>query len=263
MAKIISLVNQKGGVGKTTSAINLATCLANAGKFVLLVDLDPQGNASSGLGIDIRQIKKSLYHSMIMGEAPSQIILKTEMLGHDIIPASQDLAGAGIELVHMENREFRLYNVLREVRTNYDFIIIDSPPSLGLLTINGLVASDEVIIPVQTEYFALEGLSQLLNTINLVRENLQPELKIKGALLTMYDKRNRLARQVVKEVQDHFPGHVFESVIPRSIRLAEAPGFGKSILNFDAFSKGARAYKNLAREIIELEKSSGQKSFTV
>jgi len=251
MAKIISLVNQKGGVGKTTSAINLATYLASAGKFVLLVDLDPQGNASSGLGVDHKNIKKNLYHAMIIGEHPSNIILKTQTFGHDLIPASQDLAGAGIELVQMENREFRLYNVLREIRTNYDYIIIDSPPSLGLLTINGLVASDEVIIPVQTEYFALEGLSQLLNTINLVKENLQPELKVMGALLTMYDKRNRLARQVVKEVQDHFPGHVFDSVIPRSIRLAEAPGFGKSILGFDSLSKGARAYKNLAREIMK------------
>jgi chromosome partitioning protein len=262
MAKIISLINQKGGVGKTTSAINLATYLAAAGKFVLLVDLDPQGNASSGLGLDIRQIEKSLYHSMMLGEHPSKIILKTETFGHDLIPSSQDLAGAGIELVHMENREFRLYNVLREIRTNYDYIIIDSPPSLGLLTINGLVASDEIIIPVQTEYFALEGLSQLLNTIDLVRENLQPKLKIMGALLTMYDKRNRLARQVIKEVQDHFPGHVFDSIIPRSVRLAEAPGFGKSILNFDSLSKGARAYRNLAKEIIEMEKE-GIKSFTV
>jgi chromosome partitioning protein len=263
MAKIISLVNQKGGVGKTTSAINLATYLADAGKFVLLVDLDPQGNASSGLGIDSRQIEKSLYHSMIIGEHPSKIILRTKTLGHDLIPASQDLAGAGIELIHMDNREYRLYNVLREIRTNYDYIIIDSPPSLGLLTINGLVASDEIIIPVQTEYFALEGLSQLLNTINLVRENLQPDLKVMGALLTMYDKRNRLARQVIKEVQDHFPGHVFDSIIPRSVRLAEAPGFGKSILGFDAFSKGARAYKNLAKEIIELDRKNNQKQFSV
>ena len=253
MAKIISLVNQKGGVGKTTSAINLATYLAAAGKFVLLVDLDPQGNASSGLGIDLSKLEKSLYHSMILDEHPSNVILKTQTFGHDLIPASQDLAGAGIELVHMDNREFRLYNVLREIRTNYDYIIIDSPPSLGLLTINGLVASDEVIIPVQTEYFALEGLSQLLNTINLVKENLQPDLKVMGAMLTMYDKRNRLSRQVIKEVQDHFPGHVFDSIIPRSVRLAEAPGFGKSILNFDALSKGARAYRNLAREIIEME----------
>lgn len=263
MAKIISLVNQKGGVGKTTSAINLATYLASAGKFVLLVDLDPQGNASSGLGINIRKVSKSLYHSMILGEHPSKIILRTATMGHDILPASQDLAGAGIELVHLDNREFRLYNVLREIRTEYDYIIIDSPPSLGLLTINGLVASDEIIIPVQTEYFALEGLSQLLDTISLVRENLQPNLKVMGALLTMYDRRNRLARQVVKEVQDHFPGKVFESIIPRSIRLAEAPGFGKTILGFDSLSKGARAYKNLAREIIEMDKKSSQRNFTV
>ncbi|PIR73387.1 MAG: chromosome partitioning protein ParA [Candidatus Moranbacteria bacterium CG10_big_fil_rev_8_21_14_0_10_35_21] len=256
MAKIISLVNQKGGVGKTTSAINLATYLAEAGKFVLLVDLDPQGNASSGIGVDTRNLEKSLYHSMVLGEHPEKIIIKTETVGHDLLPSSQDLAGAGIELVHLDNREFRLYNVLREIRTNYDYIIIDSPPSLGLLTINGLVASDEIIIPVQTEYFALEGLSQLLSTINLVRENLQPELKIMGAVLTMYDKRNRLSRQVIKEVRDHFPGHVFESIIPRSVRLAEAPGFGKSILNFDSLSKGARAYKNLAREIIERDKNT-------
>jgi chromosome partitioning protein len=261
MAKIISLVNQKGGVGKTTSAINLATYLAAAGKFVLLVDLDPQGNASSGLGVDMSKLEKNLYHSMILGEHPSNIILKTQTFGHDLMPASQDLAGAGIELVQMDNREFRLYNVLREIRTNYDYIIIDSPPSLGLLTINGLVASDEVLIPVQTEYFALEGLSQLLNTINLVRDNLQPELKVMGALLTMHDRRNRLSRQVIKEVQDHFPGKVFESIIPRTVRLAEAPGFGKSILNFDALSKGARAYRNLAREIIELENS--QKNFSI
>jgi chromosome partitioning protein len=263
MAHIISLVNQKGGVGKTTSAINLATYLAAEGKFVLLVDLDPQGNASSGLGLNVREIEKSLYHSMIMGEHPSKVIIRPSSLEHDLIPASQDLAGAGIELVHMDNREFRLYNVLREIRTNYDFIIIDSPPSLGLLTINGLVASDEIIIPVQTEYFALEGLSQLLNTIDLVRENLQPQLKIMGALLTMYDKRNRLARQVVKEIQDHFPGHVFESIVPRSVRLAEAPGFGKSILNFDSFSRGARSYKNLAREVISLKKNSQKRKFSV
>jgi len=259
MAKIISLVNQKGGVGKTTTAINLATYLAEAGKFVLLVDLDPQGNASSGLGIDVRNLEKGLYHSMIIGENPRNVILKTETLGHDVIPSSQDLAGAGIELVHLENREFKLYDVLRQIRTNYDYIIIDSPPSLGLLTINGLVASDEVIIPVQTEYYALEGLSQLLETIRLVKENLQPNLKVMGAVLTMFDRRNRLARQVVREVRDHFPGHVFDSIIPRSVRLAEAPSFGKSILNFDCFSKGARSYKNLAREVIEMEKE--QKKF--
>ena len=263
MAKIIALVNQKGGVGKTTSAINLATYLAEAGRFVLLVDLDPQGNASSGLGVDIREKGKSLYQSMVLGEPVTQSIVRLKNFGHDLIPASQDLAGAGIEMVHMDNREFRLYNVLREIRTSYDYIIIDSPPSLGLLTINGLVASDEVVIPVQTEYFALEGLSQLLNTIQLVRENLQPNLKIMGALLTMYDKRNRLSRQVIKEVQSHFPGRVFDSIIPRSVRLAEAPGFGQSILSFDAFSKGARAYKNLAKEIIALESENTKKNFSL
>jgi len=263
MAKIISLVNQKGGVGKTTSAINLTTYLASLGKFVLLVDLDPQGNASSGLGIDIRNVEKSLYHSMVLGEHPRNVIMKTDTLGHDLIPSSQDLAGAGVELVHMDNREFRLYNVLREIRTDYDYIIIDSPPSLGLLTINGLVASDEVLIPVQTEYFALEGLSQLLNTIGLVKEHLQPNLKIMGAVMTMYDKRNRLSRQVVKELRDHFPGHVFDSLIPRSVRLAEAPGFGKSILGFDSFSSGARAYKNLAKEVISLENKEQEKKFSV
>jgi chromosome partitioning protein len=262
VAKIISLINQKGGVGKTTTAINIATYLADAGKLVLLVDLDPQGNASSGLGIDIRNLDKGLYHSLIGGEHPRNIIIKSKSSGHDLMPASQDLAGAGIELVHFDNREFKLYDVLRQIRTDYDYIIIDSPPSLGLLTINGLVASDEVLIPVQTEYYALEGLSQLLQTIDLVKKHLQPNLSIMGAVLTMYDRRNRLARQVVREMRNHFPGHVFDSIIPRSVRLAEAPSFGKSILSFDSLSKGARSYKNLAREILEKDNKQ-KKSFTV
>ncbi|MEK7181542.1 MAG: AAA family ATPase [Patescibacteria group bacterium] len=253
MAKIIGFVNQKGGVGKTTSTINVARYLAEFGKRVLLVDLDPQGNASSGLGIDARRLEKNLYHAMILGLPPQDIILRTETENLHIIPAAQDLAGAEIEMVHIDSREFRLRNVLRQVSPYYDYILIDSPPSLGLLTINGLVASDEVVIPVQTEYYALEGLSQLLGTIELVREHLQPNLKIGGALLTLFDRRNRLSRQVVSEVQTHFPGPVFESVIPRSVRLAEAPSFGKSILDFDALSKGARAYKNVAKEIIERE----------
>ncbi|MFA5872284.1 MAG: AAA family ATPase [Parcubacteria group bacterium] len=253
MAKIISLVNQKGGVGKTTTAVNLSTSLAQSGKFVLLVDLDPQANATSGIGIDPRSIKKSLYHSLVLGEHPSQFIVKTQTFGHSLLPSSRDLAGASIELVNLENREYRLYNVLRQIRTDFDYIIIDSPPSLGPLTINGLVASDEVIIPVQCEYYALEGLSQLLETINLVKDNLQPDLKVMGALLTMFDRRNRLSYQVVREVKDHFPGKVFDSVIPRSVRLAEAPSFGKSIFDFDIFSKGARAYKNLAQEILRME----------
>ncbi len=250
MGKIISLVNQKGGVGKTTSAINLATYLAAAGKPTLLVDLDPQSNASSGLGLDSRQTKKDLYKSLIINKPISEVILKSGSFGLDVVPSSQDLAGAAVELADFENREFQLYERLREVRPQYDFIIIDSPPSLGLLTINGLVASDEVVIPVQTEYFALEGLGQLLNTIDLVKENLQPKLEVGGVLLTMFDRRNRLAHQVVREVRNHFPGHVFESVIPRTVRLAEAPSFGKSIFNFDKFSKGARAYRQLAQEVI-------------
>lgn len=256
MAKILAFVNQKGGVGKTTSTINVARYLAEAGKRVLLVDLDPQGNASSGLGIHVRNLEKNLYHAMILGQPPQEIILDTGIENLFLIPAAQDLAGAEIEMVHVENREFRLYYVLRQVRPHFDYILIDSPPSLGLLTVNGLVASDGVIIPVQTEYYALEGLSQLLGTIELVREHLQPNLKIEGALLTLFDKRNRLARQVVNEVRKHFPGPVFESVIPRSVRLAEAPSFGKSILDFDAFSKGARAYKFVVRELLEHEAES-------
>ncbi len=258
MAKIISLINQKGGVGKTTTAVNLATYLFDAGKSVLLVDLDPQGNASSGSGVDIRNTNKSLYQIMINRNNPRSVISRSNS-GYDIISSSPELAGAGVEMIHLDNREFRLYDVLRQIRSDYDYIIIDSPPSLGLLTINGLVASDEVIIPVQTEYYALEGLSQLLETIELVRENLQPELKIMGAVLTMYDRRNRLSRQVVTEVKNHFPGYVFESVIPRSVRLAEAPSFGKSILGFDAFSKGARSYKSLAKEVIQRTKFEEKK----
>lgn len=251
MARVIALVNQKGGVGKTTSAINLASSLSLFKKRVLLVDLDPQGNASSGLGLDTQNLQKSLYHSLVLKEDPKEAIVKLENTLLDVIPSDQELAGASIELSGVENREFQLYEVLRNLRNDYDFIIIDSPPSLGLLTINGLVAAQEVIVPVQTEYFALEGLGQLLNTIELVRANLQPSLKIGGILLTMYDRRNRLSRQVVNEVKNYFPNHVFDSVVPRSVRLAEAPSFGKSIFNFDAFNKGARAYRQLASEVIE------------
>jgi chromosome partitioning protein len=250
MGKIISLVNQKGGVGKTTTAINLATYLAIAGKSVLLVDLDPQGNASSGLGIDTMNLDRGLYHTLVLDYNPREVIYETETQGHHIIPSNQELAGAAIELSDFEHREYRLYKVLRQIKPDYDYILIDSPPSLGLLTINGLVASDEVIIPVQAEYFALEGLGQLLKTIELVRENLQPKLQVGGAILTMFDRRNRLARQVVKEVREHFPGYVFENVVPRAVRLAEAPSFGKSILSFDSLSKGARSYRALAKELI-------------
>jgi len=253
MAKIISFINQKGGVGKTTSAVNTASYLADAGKFVLLVDLDPQGNATSGLGIDPRQVENSLYSTMVGEGNVRDAIMGTSMEGFNIIPATADLAGANVELVDVENREFRLYDVLRQVRTDYDYIIIDSPPSLGVLTINGLVASDSLIIPVQAEYYALEGLGQLLETIDLVQNNLQPKLEIMGAVITLFDRRNRLARQVVREMRQHFPGKVFESIIPRSVRLAEAPSFGQTISVFDSFNKGAKAYKSLAKEIIALE----------
>ena len=251
MAKVITVVNQKGGVGKTTSTINIAHYLAAAGKKVLLVDLDPQGNASSGLGVDVRALEKNLYHAMVLGESPEGIVFETKVPDQHLIPAAQNLAGAEIEMIGMDEREYQLARVLNTLRPHYDYILIDSPPSLGLLTINGLTASDEVLIPVQTEYFALEGLSQLLSTIELIRESLHPKLKIMGALLTLYDRRNRLARQVVSEVNAHFPGYVFKSVIPRSVRLAEAPSYGKSILDFDAFSKGARSYKAAVKEILE------------
>ena len=250
MGKIISLINQKGGVGKTTTAINLASYLADQKQKVLLVDLDPQANASSGLGIDAQSVEKGLYHAFFMNEHPSDLIVETESEGLHILPANQDLAGATVELTDVENREFKLQEILEMVRSDYNFIIIDSPPSLGLLTINGLVAADEVIIPVQTEYFALEGLGQLLNTIDLVQQNLQPDLDLGGILMTMYDKRNRLAKQVVKEVRKHFPDKVFKAVVPRTVKLAEAPSFGKSILNFDTFNAGARAYRQLAGEVI-------------
>ncbi|PID52713.1 MAG: hypothetical protein CR972_00355 [Candidatus Moraniibacteriota bacterium] len=253
MAKIISFINQKGGVGKTTSSVNTASYLADMGKFVLLVDLDPQGNASSGLGIDPRQVENSLYSTMVDGGEVRNAIVGTAVDGFHVVPATADLAGANIELVDVENREFRLYDALRQVRTDYDYIIIDSPPSLGILALNGLVASDELIIPVQAEYYALEGLGQLLETIDLVQNNLQPNLGIMGAVITLYDRRNRLARQVVREMRQHFPGKVFESVIPRSVRLAEAPSFGQSISMFDNLNKGAKAYKSLAKEIIALE----------
>ncbi len=251
MAKIISLVNQKGGVGKTTTAINLSSYLADLGRRVLLVDLDPQANASSGLGVDPRRLERSLYHTMVLNDHPRNIILAAGSKHHHLLPSNQDLAGASVELSEVEHREYRLYTVLNELREDYDYIIIDSPPSLGLLTINGLVASDEVVIPVQTEYFALEGLGQLLNTVDLVQENLQPKLQLGGLVLTMFDRRNRLARQVVREVRRHFQEKVFQAVIPRSVKLAEAPSFGKSILVFDDFNKGALAYRQMAVELIE------------
>ncbi len=252
MARIIGIVNAKGGVGKTTTANNLGAYLAARGKYVLLVDLDPQANATAGLGLHLADDHLNLYHLLINGDEPEAIIRKSSLFGFDILPSAENLAGATVELVDMEEREFKLKNALNKIRTNYDYILIDSPPSLGLLTVNGLVAAEQVLIPVQCEYYALEGLGQLVKTIDLVRNSLNPQLKILGVLLTMYDKRNKLANQIVAEVKKNFPGHVFDTIIPRAVSLAEAPSFGKTILQFDEGSKAAEAYEQLAEEVIRL-----------
>ncbi len=254
MGKIIAIVNQKGGVGKTTTAVNLTAYLAYLGKEVLLVDIDPQANATSGIGIDHRELEHGIYEALLGTKQPYEIIKRTLQPRFRLAPATQSLAGAGIELVNMPEREFRLANVLNSVRDEYDYIIIDGPPSLGLLTINSLVAADEVLIPVQSEYYALEGLGQLLNTVNLVQINIKPELKIMGAVITMFDKRNRLSDSVMKELYQYFPNRIFRSIIPRSVRLAESPSYGRSILHYDPKSRGGRAYEKLAREVIDLEK---------
>jgi len=252
MGKIISIVNQKGGVGKTTTAVNLGAYLAYLGKNVLLVDIDPQANATSGIGIDHRNLPHGVYEAIIGHKPIYHIIKRTVQDKYMIAPATLSLAGAGIELVDMHDREFRLKNVLDEVKDEYDYIIIDGPPSLGLLTVNSLVAADEVLIPIQSEYYALEGLSQLLETISLVQSGLKPELGIMGAVITMFDKRNRLSASVMSELYQYFPNRVFRSVIPRSVRLAEAPSYGRSILHYDPTSKGGKAYEKLARELIDL-----------
>ena len=252
MGKIISIVNQKGGVGKTTTAVNLGAYLAHLGKQVLLVDIDPQANATSGLGIDHRNLEHGIYEALIGAKPIYEVLKKTKQVGYDVAPATLSLAGAGIELVGMDEREFRLGKLLNSVRNDYDFIIIDGPPSLGLLTINSLVAADEILIPIQSEYYALEGLSQLLETIGLVQNNLKPELGIMGAVITMYDNRNRLSGAVMNELYQYFPNRIFRTIVPRSVKLAEAPSYGRSILHYDPSSRGGKAYEKLAREVIEL-----------
>lgn len=252
MARVISICNQKGGVGKSTTATNLSAYLATMGKYVLLVDLDSQANATIGMGISLKDDQFNIYHSLVVDQNPETIVRKTSIFGFDILPASQSLAGATVELVTMDEREIRLKKVLDSIRTNYDYVIIDCPPSLGLLTVNALVSSEHVVIPVQCEYFALEGLSQLVSTVNLVQQSLNPDLQVLGVLLTMYDKRNKLSRQVLNEVNKNFPGHVFNAVIPRLVSLAEAPSYGKTILQFDPGSRAARAYRQLAEEVIRL-----------
>lgn len=251
MGKIISLANQKGGVGKTTTAINLAASLASLGQKVLIVDADPQANASSGLGVDIRTLEFTIYECLIDGVPTQQAIHNTEIINLDIIPSHIDLVGAEIEMLNMENRERVMERLLNPLKTDYDYILIDCSPSLGLITVNALTASNSVIIPVQCEYFALEGISKLLNTIKIIKSKLNMSLEIEGFLLTMYDNRLRLANQVLAEVKKHFEGMVFETVISRNVRLSEAPSHGKPVLIYDAESKGSSNYMDLANELIQ------------
>jgi chromosome partitioning protein len=250
MSKIIALANQKGGVGKTTSSINLAASLAVLEYRTLLVDADPQANATSGIGFDPRNVKNSIYECIINEIDPREAIIKTDTPNLDLLPAHIDLVGAEIEMINLENREYKMQEVFNKIRDDYDFIIIDCSPSLGLITINALTAADSVIIPVQCEYFALEGLGKLLNTVKIVQNRLNPDLEIEGILLTMYDVRLRLSNQVVEEVRTHFEDMVFDTIIQRNTRLSEAPSFGLSVIMHDATCKGAINYLNLAREII-------------
>jgi len=250
MGKIIAIANQKGGVGKTTTSINLAASLGVLEKKVLLIDADPQANATSGIGIDVESIEIGTYQLLEHSSSAKEAIIKTETPNLDIIPAHIDLVAIEIELVDKEAREYMLKKALQEIKNDYDYILIDCAPSLGLLTLNALTAADAVIIPIQCEYFALEGLGKLLNTIKSVQKIHNPELDIEGLLLTMYDSRLRLSNQVVEEVQKHFNDMVFQTIIQRNVKLSEAPSFGENIINYDAASKGATNYLSLAKEII-------------
>lgn len=250
MGKIISICNQKGGVGKTTTAINLASLIAIAGRKVLLVDCDPQANATSGTGFDRKQIKDSIYDVIINERDFSQVLVNTKVTNLSLIPSNLELTGVEVELVTIEGREFRLKKALENIRPSYDYIFLDAPPSLGLLTINALTASDSTLIPLQCEYYALEGLSQLLNTINLVRQNLNPSLEIEGVLLTMADFRTKLTDEVIKEARDFFKGKVYQTVIPRSVKLSEAPGFGLPVILYDKNSQGAKSYYEFGKEFL-------------
>lgn len=251
MGKIVAIANQKGGVGKTTSAINLAASLAVLEYRTLLVDADPQANSTSGLGIDPKNVKAGVYECMVEGVNPRDVIIKNDLKFLDILPSHIDLVGAEVEMVNIERREEKMRDALGKVKSEYDFIILDCSPSLGLITINALTAADSVIIPVQCEYFALEGLGKLLNTIKIIQTRLNPALEIEGILLTLYDSRTSLGNQVVEEVRTHFKNIAFNTIIPRNVKLSESPSFGLPAIVHDAESKGAMSYLSLAREILE------------
>ncbi len=251
MGKIVTFANQKGGVGKTTSAINLAAAVAVAEYPTLLIDVDPQANSTSGLGVDPRDLPRNIYDVLISGADPHEVIVKTEMPYLSLLPSNINLVGAEVELVDHAHRESALQGIVQKLRGEYEFLFIDCPPSLGLLTLNGLVAGDSVLIPVQCEYYALEGLGQLINTINIVKKNLNPKLEIEGVLLTMFDSRLRLSNQIVDEVKKFFGEKVFSTIISRNVRLSEAPSYGKPVLLYEAVSSGARNYMELAKEFLK------------
>lgn len=258
MTRIIAITNQKGGVGKTTTTVNLAASLAAAGQRVLLIDLDPQGNATMGSGVEKRDLEHSVYHVLLGSKAVPEVTRKSEVGKYDVLPANRDLAGAEIELVDLEHRETRLRDAVNLVSADYEYVLIDCPPALNLLTLNGLCAAKSVMIPMQCEYYALEGLSDLVNTIRRVRASLNPVLEIEGLLRTMFDPRNTLAQQVSDQLQQHFGDKVYKTVIPRNIRLAEAPSYGVPVLYHDKGSKGTHAYLALASELMNITSHSGR-----
>lgn len=256
MAKIIAITNQKGGVGKTTTSVNLGACMASLGKRVLLVDIDPQGNTTSGIGINKADVENCIYDILVNEVAPKEAVAATAIPGLHVIPATIQLAGAEIEMVSTISREVRLKRALHQLKPDYDYILIDCPPSLGLLTINSLTAADSVLIPIQCEYYALEGLSQLLNTVRLVQKHLNTSLQIEGVLLTMFDARTNLGIQVIEEVKKYFQQKVYQTIIPRNVRLSEAPSHGQAIITYDPRSKGAEVYLELAKEVIMYEQAA-------